>query len=140
MNKIKNDKCRYTVSCKNKTCDWRVHVSSLPDGVTFMVRTVTGGHILCPRMTANKEANAKWVASVLQSTILADPKLTPKSLKRTLLENYSVTCSSLTIYRAKKIVLNNLKTDHIAAYAKMKKYGNAIIAMNPGTCVKVSLT
>ncbi|KAK4850222.1 hypothetical protein QYF36_004897 [Acer negundo] len=88
------------------------------------------------RMTSNKEANARWVASVLQSTILADPKLTAKSLKRTLLKNYSVTCSSLTIYRAKKTVLNNLKTDHIAAYAKMKKYGNAIIAMNLGTCVK----
>ncbi|KAK4841605.1 hypothetical protein QYF36_007397 [Acer negundo] len=39
---------------------------------------------------------------------------------------------SLTIYRAKKIVLNNLKTDHIASYAKMKKCGNTIIAMNPG--------
>ncbi|KAK4837457.1 hypothetical protein QYF36_005672 [Acer negundo] len=38
--------------------------------------------------------------------------------------------------RAKKIVLNNMKSGHIAAYAKMKKYGNAIIAMNPGTCVK----
>ena len=37
-------------------------------------------------------------------------------------------------------MLNTLKTDHIAAYAKMKKYGNAIIAMNPGSCVKVSLT
>ncbi|KAK3212170.1 hypothetical protein Dsin_016876 [Dipteronia sinensis] len=57
-----------------------------------------------------------------------------------LLEKYAVTCSSLTMYRAKKIVLNNLKTDHIAVYAKMKKYGNAIIAMNPATCVKVSLT
>ncbi|KAI9186441.1 hypothetical protein LWI28_017278 [Acer negundo] len=140
MNKIKNDKCRYTVSCKNKTCDWRVHVSSLPDGVTFMVRNVAGGHILCPMMTSNKKANARWVASVLQSTIHADPKLTAKSLKMTLLENYSVTCSSLTIYRAKKIVLNNMKSGHIAAYTKMKKYGNAIIAMNPGTCVKVSLT
>ncbi|KAK4846238.1 hypothetical protein QYF36_014750 [Acer negundo] len=42
--------------------------------------------------------------------------------------------------RVKKIVLNNMKSDHISAYAKIKKYGNAIIAMNPGTCVKVSLT
>ncbi|KAK3212169.1 hypothetical protein Dsin_016875 [Dipteronia sinensis] len=76
--RIKNDKCRYMVSCKNETCDWRVHVSSLPDGVTFMVKSVTGGHNLCPRMTTNKEANARWVASVLESTILADPKLTAK--------------------------------------------------------------
>ncbi|KAK2634984.1 hypothetical protein Ddye_029776 [Dipteronia dyeriana] len=35
------------------------------------------------------------------------------------------------MYRAKKIVLNNLKTDHTTAFAKIKKYGNAIIAMNP---------
>ncbi|KAK4848914.1 hypothetical protein QYF36_018610 [Acer negundo] len=44
------------------------------------------------------------------------------------------------LLRAKKIVLNNLKIDHIAAYAKMKKYENAIIAMNPIACVKLSLT
>ncbi|KAK3193854.1 hypothetical protein Dsin_025164 [Dipteronia sinensis] len=43
-----------------------------------------------------------------------------------------LSCDSLTIYRAKKIVLSNLKTDHITSYGKMKKYGNAIIAMNPG--------
>ncbi|KAK2633978.1 hypothetical protein Ddye_028770 [Dipteronia dyeriana] len=103
--RIKNDKCRYTVSCNNKTCDWRVHVSSLPDGV----------HI-------------------------HDPKLSAKSLKMQLLERFAVTCSSLTMYRAKKIVLNNLKTDLVTAYAKMKKYGNAITVMNPGSCVKVSLT
>ncbi|KAK2655046.1 hypothetical protein Ddye_008098 [Dipteronia dyeriana] len=123
---------RYTVSCNNKTCDWRVHVSSLPYGVTFMVRSVTDGHNLCPRMTTNKEANARWVVSVRESIILADLKLSAKSLKMQLLERFAITCSSLTTYRAKKIVLNNLKTDHVAAYAKMKKYGNAITVMNPG--------
>ncbi|KAK2637339.1 hypothetical protein Ddye_032131 [Dipteronia dyeriana] len=105
-----------------------------------MVRSVTGRRKLCPRMTTNKEANAKWVASVLESSILANLKLSAKSLKMQLLERFSVTCSSLTMYRAKNIVLNNLKTDHIDTYVKMKKYGNTIIAMNPGNCVKICLT
>ncbi|KAL5747372.1 hypothetical protein ACOSP7_024370 [Xanthoceras sorbifolium] len=35
---IKNDRSRYTVKCKNETCDWRFHASCLPDGLTFMIR------------------------------------------------------------------------------------------------------
>ncbi|KAK3182797.1 hypothetical protein Dsin_030083 [Dipteronia sinensis] len=67
----------------------------------------------------------------LRSTILTDPNLAVKSLKKQLLEKFDVTCDNLTIYRAKKIVLSNLKTYHIASHVQMKKYGNIIIAMNP---------
>ncbi|KAK2651283.1 hypothetical protein Ddye_018772 [Dipteronia dyeriana] len=77
-------------------------------------------------------SNPNGSIEIREGQILGNSKTTRDAL--------SVTCSSLTIYRAKKIVLNNSKTDHITAYTKMKKYDNAIIAMNPGTCVKVSLT
>ncbi|KAL5762721.1 hypothetical protein ACOSP7_018985 [Xanthoceras sorbifolium] len=37
LTKIKNDINRYTVKCKNETCDWRFHASYLLNGLTFMI-------------------------------------------------------------------------------------------------------
>ena len=105
-----------------------------------MVRSVGGGHSLYPRMTINKEANVRWVASVLRSTILTYPNLAAKSLKKQLLEKFTVSYDNLIIYRVKKIVHSNLKTDNIASYVEIKKYGNTIIAIHPVTCIKVALT
>ncbi|KAL5818583.1 hypothetical protein ACOSQ4_022425 [Xanthoceras sorbifolium] len=39
LKKIKNNNCRYTIICKNNACEWRLHVSCLPDSVTYMIKT-----------------------------------------------------------------------------------------------------
>ncbi|TXG73237.1 hypothetical protein EZV62_001816 [Acer yangbiense] len=106
LKKIKNDKYKYTVVCKNDACDWRLHSSCLTDGVTFMIKSVRGVYSMCTRVAENKEATSRWVASVL---------------------------------RAKRIVLETLKSDHAKAYAKLKKYGNVICVMNPGSDVFVAI-
>ncbi|KAL5774615.1 hypothetical protein ACOSP7_012172 [Xanthoceras sorbifolium] len=131
--KIKNDSCRYTVTCKNDACDWRLHASRLPDRVTYMIKSVCGGHSFCRKVVENKEANVRWVASVLQTTIHSNPMIEVKTLRNELQDRSGVRCDRLTLYRAKKIVLKTMKADHVDSYAKLKKYGNAIRLMNPGT-------
>ncbi|KAL5760568.1 hypothetical protein ACOSQ2_019406 [Xanthoceras sorbifolium] len=113
LTKIKNDKSRYIVKCKNETCDWRFHASCLPDGLTFMIRSVQGGHSFCLRTTSNMEANSKWVSEVVGIAIMANPNILPKVLKIELQEKYAIKCDSQTIYRAKTRVLKNLKVDHV---------------------------
>ena len=139
LKKVKNDKCRYTVVCKNDACDWRLHTSCLTDGVTFMIKSVRGGHSMCPRVTENREATSRWVASVLKSFIQSNPKGNAKLFKTELQERYAVKVDSQTVYRAKRIVLGNLKSDHAAAYAKIRVYGNVIRVMNPGSDVFVAI-
>ncbi|KAL5793333.1 hypothetical protein ACOSP7_001927 [Xanthoceras sorbifolium] len=139
LKKIKNDSCRYTVTCKNDACDWRLHASRLPDRVTYMIKSVRGGHSFCRRVVENKEANARWVASVLQTTIHSNPMIEVKTLRNELQDRSGVRCDRLTLYRAKKIVLKTMKADHVDSYAKLKKYGNAIRLMNPRTWVKIAL-
>ncbi|KAL5845362.1 hypothetical protein ACOSQ4_011320 [Xanthoceras sorbifolium] len=102
LTKIKNDRSRYTVKCKNETCDWRFHTSCLPDRLTFMIRSVQGGHSFCLRTTSNKEANSKWVSEVVGIAIMANPTILPKVLKTELQEKYAIKCDSQTIYKAKK--------------------------------------
>ncbi|TXG60442.1 hypothetical protein EZV62_015015 [Acer yangbiense] len=139
LKKVKNDKCRYTVVCKNDACDWRLHASCLTDGVTFMIKSVRGGHSMCLRVAENKEATSRWVSSVLKSLIQSNPKGKGKFFKNELQERYAVKVGSQTVYRAKRIVLENLKSDHAKAYAKIRKYGNVIRVMNPGSDVFVAL-
>ncbi|TXG62753.1 hypothetical protein EZV62_009747 [Acer yangbiense] len=139
LKKVKNDKCRYTVVCKNDACDWRLHASCLTDGVTFMIKSVRGGHSMCPRVAENKEATSRWVSSVLKSLIQSNPKGKGKFFKNELQERYAVKVGNQTVYRAKRIVLENLKSDHAKAYAKIRKYGNVIRVMNLGSDVYVAL-
>ncbi|KAL5743642.1 hypothetical protein ACOSQ2_026758 [Xanthoceras sorbifolium] len=122
LTKIKNDRSRYTIKCKNETCDWRFHASCLPDGLTFMIRS---------------EANSKWVSEVVGTAIMANPTILPKVLKTELQEKYAIKCDSQTIYRAKKRVLKNLKVDHVNSYAKIRQYTNIVYSINQGTVAKV---
>ncbi|TXG69750.1 hypothetical protein EZV62_004685 [Acer yangbiense] len=79
--------------------------------------SVRGGHSMCPRVAENREATSRWVSSVLKSFIQSNPK----------------------VYRAKRIMLENLKSDHAKAYAKIRKYGNVIRVMNPGSDVFIAI-
>ncbi|KAL5847893.1 hypothetical protein ACOSQ3_011417 [Xanthoceras sorbifolium] len=55
LTKIKNDRSRYTVKCKNETCDWKFHTSCLPDRLTFMIRSLQEKYaIKCDSQTIYK--------------------------------------------------------------------------------------
>ncbi|KAL5818481.1 hypothetical protein ACOSQ4_022323 [Xanthoceras sorbifolium] len=103
--KIKNDSCRYTV-----TCDWRLHALCLPDGVTYIIKSVLSSHSFCQRVVENKEA--RWVASVLQTTIYSNPTIEAKVFRNELQNRFG----------AKNIVLKTMKANHVDSYAKLKKH------------------
>ncbi|KAL5760735.1 hypothetical protein ACOSQ2_019573 [Xanthoceras sorbifolium] len=124
LTKIKNDRTRFHASC-------------LPDGLTFMIRSVREGHSLCLKTTSNKEANFKWLLEVVGTAIMANPTILPKVLKTELQEKYAIKCDSQTIYRDKKRVLKNLKAGHVNSYAKIRQYANVVHLMNQGTVAKV---
>ncbi|KAK2659444.1 hypothetical protein Ddye_005977 [Dipteronia dyeriana] len=139
LKNIKNDKYKYTVTCKNDACDWRLHASCLMNRVTFMIKSVRGSHSMCPREVKNKGATSRWAAFVLGNFICSNPTSKTILFKKELQDRFTVKVDSQTIYREKKIALETLKIHHAEAYAKRRKYGNAIYSMNPGTDVKVAM-
>ncbi|KAL5780079.1 hypothetical protein ACOSQ2_010816 [Xanthoceras sorbifolium] len=52
------------VTCKNEACDWRLHALYLPNGMIYMI----------------KSTNARWVASVIQTTNHSNPTIVAKVL------------------------------------------------------------
>ncbi|KAK4852246.1 hypothetical protein QYF36_022347 [Acer negundo] len=107
--------------------------------VTFMIKSVWGSHLMCLRVVENKEATSRWVTSVLGNFICSNPNGKSKLFKNKLRERFEMKVDSQTIYRAKKIVLETLKSHYIEAYAKLRKYGNVIRSFNPGTDAMVTM-
>ncbi|KAK2656600.1 hypothetical protein Ddye_009652 [Dipteronia dyeriana] len=104
-----------------------------------MIRSVRGGHSMCPRVAENKEATSRWVASVIGKFIRSNPNGKSKLFKNELQQRFVVKVDNQTIYRAKKIVLETEKFHHVEAFGKLRKYENAIQTYNPGTNVFVAM-
>ncbi|KAK4857481.1 hypothetical protein QYF36_001363 [Acer negundo] len=94
---------------------------------------------MCPRVAENRKATSRWVSSVLKSFIQSNPKGKAKLFKNELQDRYAIKVDSQAVYRAKRIVLEALKFDHAKTYAKIRKYGNVIRVMNPGSDVFVAI-
>ncbi|KAL5739369.1 hypothetical protein ACOSP7_028272 [Xanthoceras sorbifolium] len=90
LKKIKNDSYRYTVTCKNEACDWKLHASCLSNGMTYMIKSVCCGHSFCQRIVENKMANVRWVASVLQTTNHSNPMIAARVLRNELQDKFGV--------------------------------------------------
>ncbi|KAK3188989.1 hypothetical protein Dsin_028550 [Dipteronia sinensis] len=74
--------------CKNDACDRRPYASWFTDDVTFMINSVWGSHSMCQRVVENKEVTSQSVASILRSTIHANPIIKAKILKNQLQDKY----------------------------------------------------
>jgi len=74
LQKIKNEKTRYTQKCAYPGCNWRIHCSVLVDRMTWMVKTITGRYS-CPRPEQNRMATSKWVVNHLLSVFKTSPKM-----------------------------------------------------------------
>jgi len=44
LKKVKNDRFRHIVICKDETCSWRIHASRLSDEVIWQVKSLKGTH------------------------------------------------------------------------------------------------
>ncbi|KAK2646042.1 hypothetical protein Ddye_021237 [Dipteronia dyeriana] len=91
-----------------------------------MIRSVRGGHSMCPRVAENKEASSRWVESVIGDFIRSNPNGKSKLFKNELQQRFTVKVDSQTFYRAKKIVLETEKFHHVEAYDKLRRDANAI--------------
>ncbi|KAK0606515.1 hypothetical protein LWI29_038513 [Acer saccharum] len=139
LDKSKNDARRLTYKCKGDECTWRIHVSSLPDDVTFRIRSITGDHVNCRRVMNNNEATTNWVASMTSILIRDNPNVKAKVLQTYIKSTHGVEPSKHKIYRAKRKELKMLKSDHVDCYGQLRKYGNILLQMNLDSLVMVGI-
>ncbi|KAK9217883.1 hypothetical protein WN943_006513 [Citrus x changshan-huyou] len=138
LNRIKNDGVRYTCCCVNPKCTWKLHASSMVDGITFKIRYIKGKHD-CQIKSVNKDATAPWIAKVCAGLIQTNPGVGVNVIRSELKDKHGIECDKQKLYKAKKIALKNLGADHIAYYGKLLKYAHILMKMNRGACVKVKV-
>ncbi|KAA8521544.1 hypothetical protein F0562_012217 [Nyssa sinensis] len=85
----KNKKNRVTAHCGIKGCKWRIHASTLPNGVTFKIKTIGRDHI-CVREARNSIADSNWIAGKMATRLRAEPNLKLDGMHVEVFERFGV--------------------------------------------------
>ncbi|KAJ8426103.1 hypothetical protein Cgig2_001271 [Carnegiea gigantea] len=111
--KLKNVGTRYIVKCAHKSCLWKLHTSTLPDGRTFQVKTYFGKHDnRCPRLMDNPMASSRWISEKLPEDFRQNPKLKFMDIRNMLLHRYGLMLKDHVIRRARKLILYKTEGRH----------------------------
>jgi len=89
LQKLKNEKTRYTHKCTNPGCSWKIHCSVLVDRTTWMVKAYSGRHI-CGRSDQNRMATAPEVSKFLLPYFIASPKMDMKGIQDIVMRKYGI--------------------------------------------------
>ncbi|KAL0411300.1 UNVERIFIED_CONTAM: hypothetical protein Slati_3719700 [Sesamum latifolium] len=135
IKRIKNKKSRVTVVCAAEGCSWRVHASPLPDGETFMIKTLEGKHT-CVRADKIKEASASWMANKLIDVLRKNPDMKARGLRNEI-RKFGVTPPYMQLYRAKKMAIDIIEGGHTSSYGLLSAYAKMVEKTNPDSLVKL---
>ncbi|XP_074297000.1 uncharacterized protein LOC141627670 [Silene latifolia] len=95
----KSDKVRYTAECSGEHCTWKIHVSIIPDKLTWAIKTISGEHIQCHFLKCNPMATTKWVASKLEDELTANPGMPVQGIADLLMGKFGITVKKRTMYK-----------------------------------------
>ncbi|KAJ8452673.1 hypothetical protein Cgig2_005009 [Carnegiea gigantea] len=79
LKKVKNDRLRHIVVCKEKDCEFKVHTSRLGDGKTWQIKTFRSV-CKCARDAQNNMASYRSIAEQLLPDFKANPDLQVNSM------------------------------------------------------------
>jgi len=116
LRKVKNDRVRHIVVYKDDSCSWRIHVSRLPDEVTWKVKSLKGEHH-CARLQSNPTTSYSWMTQQLLTDYKVDPSIKPPRMQQILMEKYGLQAKTHTIRRALNLLKVWFEGSHEDSYA-----------------------
>ncbi|XP_021759135.1 uncharacterized protein LOC110724045 [Chenopodium quinoa] len=127
---------RYTVKCSAMGCEWRLHSSQLPDGITWAIKSIKNSEHTCSGLDVNNPmVNCAWATRVLMEDVRANNDISAKSLNAILFQRYGVQMAQSTLYRVRTHALNEIHGSHDESYALLPKYCEMIKSTNQGSDV-----
>ncbi|KAK3218767.1 hypothetical protein Dsin_012737, partial [Dipteronia sinensis] len=118
LSRVKNEKERVNVKCKDEGCSWRVYASPTADNVTYKIKIYNREHA-CQKINKNVEANSGWIAKRYGHLIRSNPDINISVLATDLREKFGLAIPTWTLYRAKRKALESSGEDHKATYKKL---------------------
>ncbi|XP_021713595.1 uncharacterized protein LOC110681779 [Chenopodium quinoa] len=125
---------RYTVLCSAEGCEWRLHASKLPDGITWAIKSIKNPEHTCSGLDVNNPmVSASWESRVLIEDIRANNDISAKSVNAILFQRFGVQMAISTLYRVKHKALAEIHGSHDESYAFLPKYCEMIKSTNLGS-------
>ncbi|XP_073067180.1 uncharacterized protein [Primulina eburnea] len=84
VNFVKNDKSRLRGVCKNKECEWVIHVSPVNKDSCWQIKTFKTEHKNCYWNVKNKNIKSSWLGETFVSKLKSNPKLAYLGRKKAL--------------------------------------------------------
>ncbi|KAL7205086.1 hypothetical protein ACSBR2_018079 [Camellia fascicularis] len=113
--RLKNERVRVTAHCGSRRCNWRIHASLFPDGLTFKIKSLGPDHT-CVRVERNPEATSTGIVEKFIIILKGNPGMTLEAMHNELTENYGVEASRMQLYREKRKALEAIEGNHAASY------------------------
>ncbi|XP_021722430.1 uncharacterized protein LOC110689911 [Chenopodium quinoa] len=120
--------------CSDINCEWRLHASRLPDGVTWAIKSIKNMEHTCSGLEVkNPMVSTNWAARVLLEDIRANNDISSKTLNQLLWQRYGVQMSASTLYRMRSKALRDINSGHDISYAQLPDYCEMVRSTNPGS-------
>ncbi|KAL7177397.1 hypothetical protein ACSBR2_030704 [Camellia fascicularis] len=133
----KNEKSRVTAYYATEGCPWRIHVSPLPDGITYKIKTLVPQHT-CSRLNQNTKATSDWIAKKLAGSFKENPDMGLDTMQGKLNKMYGIDALKMQLYRAKNICRDEVEGNHGSQYMLLPTYVAEIKKTNLGSFVKIN--
>ncbi|VFQ74346.1 unnamed protein product [Cuscuta campestris] len=129
LRKMKNDRRRYTQTCKNKECKFRIHASVLVDGHSWMIKSICEDHV-CSVKEHHKRAGATWVATRLLEDFRNNKDMNVGTAQKIILKKFSTHLPDYTCWRALRSMRSMVEGRHGDGYKMLPQYMEVFIEKN----------
>ncbi|KAH9609361.1 hypothetical protein KSS87_015344 [Heliosperma pusillum] len=129
---LKSDIMRYSAECSGDRCTWKIHVSRLPDKMTWAIKAISGFHKDCYPLKKNPMATSHWMCKKLETELRAQPKMPVKSMADMLMYNYGIQVCLRTMYKVRDMACEQIYGGHEKSYNMLAAYAEMIKKTNPG--------
>ncbi|KAL2895808.1 EF-hand calcium-binding domain-containing protein 5, partial [Bienertia sinuspersici] len=119
----KSSPTRFTATCLNLNCQWRLHSSRLPDGKTWAIKSIRNDEHTCHGLdNKNPLVSVEWAAEKLMDDIRANNDISGNTLNDYLRQRYGVQMAKSSLYNMRSYALKLINGGHDESYSFLPKY------------------
>ncbi|KAL2925512.1 Deoxyuridine 5'-triphosphate nucleotidohydrolase [Bienertia sinuspersici] len=130
----KSSPTRFTATCLNLNCQWRLHSSRLPDGKTWAIKSIRNDEHTCHGLdNKNPLVSVEWAAEKLMDDIRANNDISGNTLNDYLRQRYGVQMAKSSLYNMRSYALKLINGGHDESYSFLPKYVEMVKLTNPNS-------
>ncbi|XP_076951425.1 uncharacterized protein LOC143624765 [Bidens hawaiensis] len=135
----KNEEERFTVKCKSKNCEWRLHASKLKSTDIMCIKTMTATHSCqADSVTTALRAQGSLFEEMLMEKVKDNPKIKPKEFAEMLKSEFGIEANYSKARRAREYAREQLLRSYNDECGEIAYKCEKLMEVNPGSVAKFS--